>query len=224
MAAHASHAPGELHALHLGRVLENSDPDGRGRVKLLLLALGVEVWASVATASAGRGYGVGCLPRKEEIVVVAFIAPELPLVLGSIWSGADSAPSEADPVEDVYLLRTPAGLVVELDDGDGPSLTLRTPAGYSVLITDGGGGEIAIRRGGQTVTLTAAEISIQSSGPVSIQAGGSVDVQASAVNVSAGMLKVDAGMSKFSGVVQADTVIANAVVGTSYTPGAGNIW
>jgi hypothetical protein len=24
--------------------------------------------------------------------------------------------------------------------------------------------------------------------------------------------------------VQADTVIANAVVGTSYTPGAGNIW
>jgi len=25
-------------------------------------------------------------------------------------------------------------------------------------------------------------------------------------------------------VVQADTVIASSVVGTSYTPGAGNIW
>ncbi len=38
------------------------------------------------------------------------------------------------------------------------------------------------------------------------------------------MLTVNAGMSKFSGVVQGDTVIANSVVGTSYTPGAGNIW
>jgi hypothetical protein len=224
MSATGQHAPGELHALHLGRVVENRDPDGRGRVQVLLVSLGVEVWASVATPSAGSGYGDSCLPRREEIVVVAFIAPELPLVLGSLWSGAGSAPTEADPVDDVYLLRTPAGLVVELDDGDGPSLTLRTPAGYSIAITDGDGGEIAITRGGQTVTLTPAEIRIESSGPVSIQAGGSVDVQASAVNVSAGMVKVDAGMSKFSGVVQADTVIANAVVGTSYTPGAGNIW
>jgi len=224
MTATPRHAPGELNVLHLGRVVDNSDPDGRGRVQVLLLALGVEVWASVTTASAGGGYGVSCLPRREEIVVVAFVAPELPLVLGSLWSGAGTAPTEADPVEDVYLLRTPSGLIVELDDGDGPSLTLATPAGYSIRITDGDGGEIAITRGGQTVTLTPSEISIQSSGPVSIQAGGSVDIQASAVNVSAGMVKVDAGLSKFSGVVQADTVITNAVVSSSYTPGAGNIW
>jgi hypothetical protein len=51
-----------------------------------------------------------------------------------------------------------------------------------------------------------------------------VNIEAASVNVSASMVKVDAGMSRFSGVVQADTVIANAVVGTSYTPGAGNIW
>jgi len=224
MSAAGSHAPGELNALHLARVVDNADPDGRGRVQVMLLALGVEVWAGVVTASAGSGYGVACLPRIEEIVVVAFVAPELPLVLGSIWRGAGSTPAEADPVEDVYLLRTPAGLLVELDDGDGPSLTLSTPTGYSVVITDGDGGEIAITRGGQSVRLTPAEISIQSSGPISIQASGSIDVQAAAVNVSAGMVKVDAGMSKFSGVVQADTVIANAIVGASYTPGAGNIW
>jgi len=35
---------------------------------------------------------------------------------------------------------------------------------------------------------------------------------------------VDAGMSKFSGVVQADTVITNTIVASTYTPGAGNIW
>ena len=49
-------------------------------------------------------------------------------------------------------------------------------------------------------------------------------VEASTVEVSAAMVKVDAGISKFSGVVQADTVITNSVVSSSYTPGAGNIW
>jgi hypothetical protein len=38
------------------------------------------------------------------------------------------------------------------------------------------------------------------------------------------MVKVDAAMSKFSGVVKCDTLISNAVVSSSYTPGAGNIW
>jgi hypothetical protein len=33
-----------------------------------------------------------------------------------------------------------------------------------------------------------------------------------------------AGMSKFSGVVQCDTLVTNSVVASSYTPGAGNIW
>jgi hypothetical protein len=38
------------------------------------------------------------------------------------------------------------------------------------------------------------------------------------------MVTVNAGMAKFSGVVQADTLIANSVIASSYTPGAGNIW
>ena len=38
------------------------------------------------------------------------------------------------------------------------------------------------------------------------------------------LITVNAGMSKFSGVVQCDTLIANSVAAASYTPGAGNIW
>ena len=37
-------------------------------------------------------------------------------------------------------------------------------------------------------------------------------------------MTVNAGMSKFSGVVQCDTLIANSVVSASYTPGAGNVY
>ena len=44
------------------------------------------------------------------------------------------------------------------------------------------------------------------------------------LDITAAMVTVDAAMSKFSGVVKADTVITNSVVSASYTPGAGNIW
>jgi len=49
-----------------------------------------------------------------------------------------------------------------------------------------------------------------------------VTVDTSVTNVT--MVTVDAGMSRFSGVVQADTVICNSIISASYTPGAGNIW
>jgi hypothetical protein len=44
------------------------------------------------------------------------------------------------------------------------------------------------------------------------------------VNVTAPQVSVSAAMSTFSGIVQCDTIIATTVVGTTYTPGAGNVW
>lgn len=207
------HALGQLTTLQLARVVDNADPDRRGRIKVRLLALDLELWAQVIVASAGSGYGVTLVPRNQEVVVLGFLTPELPLVLGSIWSGPGSLPQEADPVDDLYLVRTPGGSLLMMDDG---KLQFTSPQGYQVSIDDDGGGQIAITRGGQSITLTSSEISVRSSGTVS--------VQASQVKISAAQVQVDAGMSKFSGVVKADTVIANAIVGTSYTPGAGNIW
>jgi hypothetical protein len=61
-------------------------------------------------------------------------------------------------------------------------------------------------------------------GGITVQAGSVVKVQASKVDVSAGMVTVDAAIAKFSGIVQCQTLISTAVVSSSYTPGAGNIW
>jgi len=66
-------------------------------------------------------------------------------------------------------------------------------------------------------------LKMQSSG-ITVNASAKVTLTASQVEVSASMVTVNAGMSKFSGVVQADTVICNSIVSASYTPGAGNIW
>ena len=216
MAALNAHALGNLHSLHLGQVTDNADPDQRGRIKVRLLAASVEVWAGVVAPSAGPGYGACFIPRRDEIVVLAFITPDLPLVLGSLWTGSGSAPQDADPPEDHYVVRTPAATVMEFDDNGGPKVEIKTRGGYRITITESNGGEIQIERGAQSVTLTSSDIDVRS--------GGNVNVNASQVTINASMMQVNAGLSRFSGVVQADTVIANAVVGSSYTPGAGNIW
>ncbi len=211
-----NHSLGLLQELHLARVLDNDDPESRGRLQVELQATGVQLWAACMTNSAGNGYGISCLPRVEEIVVLAFISPEMPIVLGAVWSGGSSHPGDAQAVEDKYSLISPQGTKVSLDDADGPQIKIETSSGYHMTINEQGGGEITLEKEGESIKLSSSGISIVSASKV--------EVQASQVDISAAMVKVDAGMSQFSGVVKCDTLIATSVVGTSYTPGAGNIW
>jgi type 1 fimbria pilin len=109
------------------------------------------------------------------------------------------------------------GVKVTLDDTDGQEkLTLETPGGQKLELKDGPG----------TIKLTDSngnEVKMETGG-ITVSSSVKVVVNASEIRLSASMVTVDAGMSKFSGVVQADTVITNSVVSSSYTPGAGNIW
>lgn len=202
--------------LHLAKVIENQDPQGRGRIQVKLMANLLDIWANCISNSAGQNYGISFLPRVDEIVVLAFIRPEEAFILGSVWSGSNSHPSNAQAVEDIYAIVTPGGTKLVMDESSSPKVTIETPAGHKIIIDDSGAGEITIDRSGDQVKFSADGISITSSVKVKIEA--------SQVEVSAGMVKVDAGMSQFSGVVKCDTLIATSVVGTSYTPGAGNVW
>ena len=67
-------------------------------------------------------------------------------------------------------------------------------------------------------------IQVNNSGNVTITSSAKINMNSSSMEISSGQVKVNAGMSKFSGVVQSDTVITNSVVSSSYTPGAGNVW
>lgn len=201
-------------ALHLGQVVDNDDPETRGRVKVRLVGLDLELWCHTLVPSGGDDYGVSLLPRVEELVAVGFFGPDHPVVLGALWRAGGQQPERARPVEDTWLIRTPGGSEVRLDDAT-PSVEVKTQAGYRVLI-DEGSGEIKIERDQETITLSASGIEIRSSSQVTISA--------STITLSAGSVDIQAGMTSSSGTVQCQTLIANSVVGTSYTPGAGNIW
>ena len=115
------------------------------------------------------------------------------------------------------VMRSRNGVKVTLDDQDGQEkLILETPGGQKLTLQDGPGQCELIDSNGNSIKLEASGITVTASAKVT--------VNASTVEVSAGMVTVNAGMSRFSGVVQCDTLISNSVVSASYTPGAGNIW
>lgn len=210
------HALGQLNCLHLAKVVDNEDPEGRGRIQVHLQSTDMQFWAAAMTSSAGQGYGISFLPKIDEIVILAFLSPEMPVILGALWSGANSHPEESEPVEQHYAIKTPSGLEMNFDDETGPNIEVKTPNGYRIQVTDENGGEIYIEKGSEEIKLSTSGVEIKSSSKVK--------VEAPQVEVQAGMVKVDAGMSQFSGVVKCDTLISNAVISSSYTPGAGNIW
>jgi uncharacterized protein involved in type VI secretion and phage assembly len=161
------------------------------------------------------------VPDVNDEVLVAFEAgnPRRPFVVGCLWNGSDQPPESMDGGGKNYkkVLRSRNGVKVTLDDQDGQEkMILETPGGQKFTLKDGPGAVEIVDSNGNSVKLETAGITVTASAKVTINA--------STVEISAGLVTVNAGMSKFSGVVQADTVISNSVISASYTPGAGNIW
>ena len=229
MAAEARHhAPGaRWFGVYPALVKDLADPDGQGRVKVSLpwapdLDGGsYEAWARLGTMMGGANRGTWFIPDKDDEVVVAFEGgdPRRPFVLGGLWNGSDSPPESMDGGGNNYkkVICSRNGVKVTLDDTDGQEqLMLETPGGQKLTLKDGPGAVTIEDSNGNSVKLESAGITITASAKVT--------VNASTATISAGMLTVDAGMSKFSGVIKCDTLITNSVVSSSYTPGAGNIW
>jgi uncharacterized protein involved in type VI secretion and phage assembly len=161
------------------------------------------------------------VPDTGDEVLVAFEAgdPSRPVVVGALWNGVDAPPESMDGGgrNEIRSITTKNRVKVTLDDASGQErLVLETPGGQKVTLKDGPGSITIEDANGNSVKLEPAGITVTSSAKVTVNAG--------TAEISTSMLTVNAGMSRFSGVVQCDTLIASSVVSASYTPGAGNIW
>ncbi len=218
---------GRFYGVYSAVVTDLADPEGQGRVRIRLPwapdagAEGFEAWARMAAFMGGADRGAWFLPDVDDEVLIAFEAgdPRRPYVLGGLWNGRDAPPETMDGNSDNHLkvLRSRNGVTVTLDDTDGSErFRVETPGGHSLEMADSGSTVTVTDSTGNSVTMAPDGISISASGTVS--------VEAAQVEVSAGSVTVNAGISQFNGVVRCDTMIATSVVGTTYTPGAGNIW
>jgi uncharacterized protein involved in type VI secretion and phage assembly len=216
---------GRWYGVYPALVSDNQDPEGQGRVRVTLPwspdtgGERYEAWARVATLMGGNNRGSWFIPDVGDEVLIVFEGGDArrPYVIGGLWNGTDAPPASMDGQNSLKVLRSRNGVKVTLDDTDGQEkLILETPGGQKLTMKDGPGAVEVVDSNGNSVKLQTGGITITSSSKVT--------VNASLVEVSASMVTVNAGMSKFSGVVQADTVICNAIISASYTPGAGNIW
>lgn len=215
-----------LYGVYPALVADINDPDGQGRVKVRLPWLpddggGFSVWARLATLMAGANRGTWFIPDVDDEVLVAFEGGDSrrPYVVGALWNGQDTPPETMDGAGNNFIksITSRNGVKITLDDNDGQEkMILETPGGQKLTLQDGPGKVEIVDSNGNSVTLD--------SGGISVVASVKVSVRASTVEVNASMVTVNAAMSKFSGVVQCDTLISNSVISATYSPGAGNIW
>ena len=219
-------SPGLFFGGHLALVEDLNDPASLSRVQVRVLSFdgpagqNGPIWARVACPFAGDNRGAFLLPDVGDEVLVIFQNgdPRFPVIVGGLWNGSSSPPESISGGRNLKkVIRSKNGVKITLDDQDGQEQFIaETPGGQKVTLKDGPGTITVEDSNGNSIKLESAG--------VTITAASKVTINAAQVAVSAGMVTVDAGMSKFSGVVQCDTLISNSVISASYTPGAGNIW
>lgn len=216
---------GPYYGVYVGLVTDVQDPQGQGRVRVRLPWTTdpdgdpFEIWARVATLMAGGDRGSWFIPEPNDEVLLAFEGgcPWSPIVLGALWNGVDAPPETMDSNNNIRSVTSRSGIRVTFDDTDGGvQFTVATPGGQTVVCSDTPASIEMTDSNGNQVTLDASGITLSTSATITLNA--------TLLKVSASMVTVDAGMSKFSGVVQSDTNITNTTISATYTPGAGNIW
>jgi uncharacterized protein involved in type VI secretion and phage assembly len=209
------------YGVYPAKVTSVKDPDSQGRIQVQLLpgpdegGESFKVWARVATLMAGPSRGSFFIPDPDDEVLVAFFAgdPRRPYVVGALWNGQDSPPQSMDGggQNNIRVIKSRSGHKLEFDDTDGAAkITLTTPNGNKLIFDDGA----------STVTVQGsanAKIEFDASGGVTITAPTGLTIETPQVTVNA-------PMSQFNGVTQHQTMISSAVVGSTYTCGAGNLW
>lgn len=213
----------------LAHVVSVQDPDNKNRVQVRIYnADGVNgqdgpVWARVVVPFAGNNRGAFFIPDVGDEVLVVYLSgdPRFPVVLGGLWNGHDTAPESlsGDSVDRWTITGTDGTKIAIIEDSSGPTIQFTTPGQLTGKMTDSGGGSIEFTDSRQN------SVKIDSSG-ITLNAP-TAEVQitaASSLVVNAPQVTFNSAMATFSGVVQCQVMQATTVVGTTYTPGAGNVW
>lgn len=217
---------GLFYGVYPALVSDVVDPNNQGRVKVRLPwspdagGSNYEVWARLATMMGGNNRGSWFIPDKDDEVLVAFEGgnPRRPYVVGALWNGKDAPPERMDGSGNNYLktILSRQGIRITMDDTDGAvKLRLETPGGQSIVLSDADNSIVAEDSNGNSIKMESQGITITASSQVK--------VQASTVEIDAGMVTVNAAMSQFSGIVQCSTLVTNTVISAIYMPGVGNL-
>ena len=209
-------APGYF-GLYPAFVTNLVDSDNLGRIEVSLPWLGsdgnqdVRAWATLCSPYADNNQGLEILPEVGSQVLVAFEAGNVrrPYIIGAAWNGKESLPNTPDAANNLRVWQSRSGSRLEFDDSTPPKVSITMKSGHQVVLDDAAEQITVTHAMGCSITLTVTSIEINA------------NVE---VDVTAPMVNVNAAVSTFSGIVEADTVIADSfVISPAYTPGVGNL-
>lgn len=164
-------------------VPEPSDEPGL-RVKVNLLQSSgkeVSVWARCLTPDMGAAHGVFFRPQMGDEVLLGFLQddPRHPVILGSLMGPSSQVPKLLGAADNATMGRgimTTGGSKIRCVDSPSPSVLIETRSQHQILI-DEARGEIRLAlRGGASITLGAAGITIDAGAGNLILKGAKVDV------------------------------------------------
>ena len=121
--------------------------------------------------------------------------------------GATQTPTEATQAPSEALQAPTETSETPAEAPQAPSEALQAPTETSEAPTETAGPGNAISDGGSSVRADA----------------GGVTIDGARLGITAGMVSMDAPLVTTSGIIRTQTIIADNVVGTTYTPGVGNV-
>ncbi|UCG61915.1 MAG: hypothetical protein JSV52_01090 [Candidatus Zixiibacteriota bacterium] len=177
--------------LQSGIVTSLEDPDAKGRIKVKIPALGIEtLWVRYMWPHSGNNHGWVTMPELDDEVLVGWENgnPDLPVALGSIYSGTDTLPVTPDDKNEVKVFLTRGGNEIRLTDKDGEEeikvstkdgensivLSMKKP---SISITSKG--DVSIESTGD-LSIKGKNIKIESDAATDVKAGGDLNLEATA--------------------------------------------
>lgn len=175
--------------LQVGKVLAYADdPAGQHRVKIKLpMFKNTEVfWARMLFEYAGSAHGNFFWPEVDDEVLVGFLNddPRNPVILGAMSSKAN-APAIAAPTSDAdtKAIITKNNLRIEFDDIK-KTITIKTPGSNSVTLDDENKKLILKDQNGNTISMAADGITIDSAGELKLTAAKKITISSSGGDVS----------------------------------------
>jgi uncharacterized protein involved in type VI secretion and phage assembly len=122
--------------------------------------------------------------------------------------------------EGTVTIATKNGQQIELNDMPG-KITCKVASGNSVTIEPT---QVSVSALGTTITIDATGVSINTPGMLNVNCATANVTAAGLASITAPALNVSSAIATFSGIVQANVVLASSVVSTAYTPGVGNMF
>lgn len=164
-------------------VKTDGDPDGEFRVQVtlpLLQAGSLGVWARLGSFYASNAIGAEFYPEIGDEVVVAFMNgdPRFPVIVGSLYSKKNPPPVPPDAKNSQKTIVTRSKLRIDFFDEDKPAVQIVTPGGQSVRLDDKAKNVVVKDMNGNTVTMAAAGITIDSAAKLTLNAKTDVAITA----------------------------------------------